>query len=525
MKRIPILTFGVLAISIAVGFTALSATGGTRDISMADLRDKIAGGWAGQMIGVSYGAPTEFRFRNRIGTEKEVPAWTPERVSNSLEQDDLYVDMTFAKVLDDKGLNATTEDFGAMFKNAQYGLWHANLAARRALKRGVPATLSGTPRYNVHANDIDFQIEADFIGLMAPGLPQASVDLGWRAGRVMNYGDGIYGGMFISCMYSAAFFESDPRRIIEAGLACIPAQSPYARVVSDLLAWSKATPDDWIGVWNKIEEKWNKREPCPEGALLPFNIDAKLNGAYVALGLLYGKGNIGDTIAIATRCGQDSDCNPASAAGIIGVVLGYQKIPDVWKSGIPAIADKKFQYTDFSFKTIVDSTVKRTVALVEKNGGRLNGERLTVKTQAPKAAKLKTWDNYGSPVERIAIDDPRWSWTGAWTLAKPSERQNAVRKSANTKGAEANIAFEGTGAIVTGPYFSSGGKAQVYLDGKLDRIVDVYPDEDMSKSGEAVFHRFGLKNGKHPVRLVVLGEPYPGSKGSDISIESLIVFR
>ncbi len=149
---------------------------------------------------LSHGAPTEFRFRNQIVPEASIPEWKPERVSNALDQDDLYVDMTLAKVLDDKGLNATTEDFGAMFKNAKYQLWHANLAARRALKRGVPAALAGTPKYNSHANDIDFQIEADFIGLMAPGLPQAAVDISWRAGRVMNYGDGIYGGMFVSCM-------------------------------------------------------------------------------------------------------------------------------------------------------------------------------------------------------------------------------------------------------------------------------------------------------------------------------------
>jgi hypothetical protein len=91
-----------------------------------------------------------------------------------------------------------------MFKDAQYALWHANLAARRALKRGVPALLAGTPKYNAHANDIDFQIEADFVGLMAPGMPQSATDIAWRAGRVMNYGDGIYGGIFVSCMYSAA---------------------------------------------------------------------------------------------------------------------------------------------------------------------------------------------------------------------------------------------------------------------------------------------------------------------------------
>ena len=50
----------------------------------------------------------------------------------------------------------------------------------------------------------------------------------------------------------------------------------------------------------------------------PFNIDAKLNGAYVALGLLYGAGDFDATLRIATRAGQDSDCNPASAGGTLG---------------------------------------------------------------------------------------------------------------------------------------------------------------------------------------------------------------
>ena len=124
------------------------------------------------MIGVSFGGPTEFRHRESIIPEGELPEWDPATVADAIRQDDLYVDMTFAQVLDYKGLDATTEDFGAMFKDAKYHLWHANLAARRALKRGVPATLSGTPKYNAHANDIDFQIEADFVGLMTPGLPR-----------------------------------------------------------------------------------------------------------------------------------------------------------------------------------------------------------------------------------------------------------------------------------------------------------------------------------------------------------------
>ena len=105
-----------------------------RRIELADLENKIRGGWAGQMIGVTYGAPTEFQYLERLVPEENISEWTPEAVRGALEQDDLYVDITFAEVLDEKGLDATTEDFGAFFREAGYSLWHANLAARRALR-------------------------------------------------------------------------------------------------------------------------------------------------------------------------------------------------------------------------------------------------------------------------------------------------------------------------------------------------------------------------------------------------------
>jgi hypothetical protein len=479
------------------------------------------------MIGVAYGYPTEFYFNEVIIPEDKLPGWTDETIANALDQDDLYVDMTFAQVLDNKGLDATTEDFGEMFQNAEYRLWHANLAARRALKRGVPARLAGTPEHNAHANDIDFQIEADFVGLMTPGLPQAANDLCLRAGRVMNYGDGIYGGMFVSGMYAAAYFDDDPRRIVEAGLACMPPDSPYALLLKDVLDWSAQHPDDWMQVWQMIEEKWNKREPCPNGAQRPFNIDAKLNGAYIALGLLYGAGDFDKTLLVSTRAGQDSDCNPSNACGILGVMRGYKAIPEKWTRGIPAIADQKFNFTDFTFRAIVESTRKRAVALAEKHGGRLDGENLIVKTQQPVPPPLEVWDDYGSPVERIPVEDARWKWKGSWEPQTVADRRGTEwgGRLSSRKDSEATIAFEGTGAILTGPYLPSGGKAEVYLDGKLHKTVDTYPDENNRKHGEAVWHAFGLENGSHTIRVVVLGEPYPASQGSDVVVEDLIVFR
>jgi len=513
-----------LLAAVSVAVAACAQGGATYETEhLSTLEDKIRGGWAGQMIGVSFGEPTEFRYLDRIIPEDELPEWRPEMVASTLKQDDLYVDMTFAGVLDEKGLDATTDDFGAMFREAKYHLWHANLAARRALRRGVPATLSGTPEYNAHANDIDFQIEADFVGLMAPGMPRASNDICLRAGRVMNHGDGILGGVFVSGMYSAAFFENDPRRIVEAGLATLPPESPYAQLISDVLEWSLQYPDDWPAVWHLIDEKWNAREPCPAGALHPFNIDAKINGAYVALGLLYGGGDFYHTMEIATRAGQDSDCNPASALGVLGVVLGYRGIPEEFKSGIGAIADDKFSYTDYTFNTIVSSTMSRAIALIERNGGRVEGDSIIIPIQTPQPVRLELWDDYGSPVERIAVDDPRWTFTGDW-------EEGWGGRSTGNRAAEAAIGFEGTGVILGGTYLSSGGTADVYLDGELHSTVDVYSDEDSDKYGESVWHVFGLDNGAHELRVVVKGEPYRGidgdeSKGTNVSLSYLVVFR
>ena len=190
-----------LAFSLAalvVTAAACTARPPERRLARAALADKVRGGWAGQMIGVAFGAPTEFRYKGRI-LEGEL-SWTPGQVENAIHQDDLYVEMTFAEVMDRTGLDATTAQYGEMFRDSRYRLWHANAGARRNLSRGIEAPRSGEPKYNIHANDIDFQIESDFIGLMCPGLPREVNRYADRVGRVMNYGDGLYGG----CSWAAS---------------------------------------------------------------------------------------------------------------------------------------------------------------------------------------------------------------------------------------------------------------------------------------------------------------------------------
>ena len=487
-----------------------------RSLTLAELEDKVRGGWAGQMIGVTYGAPTEFRFQGKINESPRV--WKPEELAGALDQDDLYVEMTFADVMDRLGLEATTAQYGEAFRDSKYRLWHANLAARRLLRRGVKAPLSGHPDFNLHANDIDFQIESDFIGLMCPGLPRAAQRYADRVGHVMNYGDGVYGGIFVGAMYSAAFFEKDPRKVVEAGVAALPAASVYAQMIRDVLKWS-AEDADWKRPWQLLEDKWDKDDPCPDGALRPFNIDAALNGAYIALGLLYGNGDFEKTMEVAMRAGQDSDCNPSSAAGVLGVMLGYQGIPAQWTQPLAAIAEEKFSYTNYSFNSIVKSTIARAKLVVKKEGGSVDAKGLVVPAQKPMPLKLEQFAP-GKVVERLALDDPRWKWQGPWE--KVAEGQSA-RRSKNA-GAEATVSFDGTGAMLVGSLDTDRGTADLYLDEKWMGKIDGYND-DGDRGGEGLWGKFNLQPGNHILRVVAKGEPYPGSKDAWIYLEDLIVYR
>jgi hypothetical protein len=507
-----IMKTALVLIAAAFATTSVHAAG-SATLTRPVLFDKIRGGWAGQMIGVAYGAPTEFKSNGKIGEWNLV--WKPGMLENTIHQDDLYVEMTFAKVMDSVGLDATCEQYGEAFKTSQYNLWHANAGARRVLNQGIKAPWSGHPKYNFHANDIDFQIEADFIGLMCPGLPRESNKYCDRVGRVMNYGDGLYGGMFTCGMYAAAFFETDPHQAVQAGLACIPPKSEYAQLINDLLQWHAQHPQDWRQVWQRVQDKWDKNDPCPDGALDPFNIDAKLNGAYIAFGLLFGDGDFEKTMEISTRCGQDSDCNPSSAAGVLGVILGYERIPAKFKAEMPLLENKKFSYTDYSFNEIVKSTEARALKIIQQTGGAVTEASVTVKRQTPRAPKLEQWSP-GIADKKLKATDPAFAFTGKWETDKDTKTSRAA-------GNEVTLAFNGRAVVLTGSLKQDGGQAEVYLDGKKSGIADAYIVE--RTEDVVLFNVYGLKPGPHTLRLVTTDMADPRSKGRRLTINGAVVYR
>ena len=423
-----------------------SANPDFRELTWDSYLDKVQGAWMGKMIGVTFGQPWEFQYQNTpIGFDitdwplsptrmKEYRAradnkpgqeeWNPvtqesdnkkiiilhsfiaesEKEHPSFgapDNDDIYINLLFLYCLRKYGIDVDPVTVAHEWDAKIRKVWHANDAGLENIRKGILPPDSGNPRYNLHADDIDFQIEADVFGMIAPGMPQVSNRYGDRMGHIMNYGDGVYGGMFIAAMYTQAFFAKDIREVVEKGLLAIPQQSLYAHLIRDVIRWHDENPNDWLKTWHLVQAKWGEVDHCPDGYKQPFNIDAKLNGGYVVMGLLYGNGDWYKTMNYATRAGQDADCNPANAAGILGTLIGAHAIPAeyreplhnrYWNKTLAGLPDS------YEIDVLSEDTAQVGLRVLLANGG-------TVKTRE---GKMVLTVPYQEPAAPATLEQVRW---------------------------------------------------------------------------------------------------------------------
>lgn len=473
---------------LAAGILFSASAQKTITLTKQQLHNKIKGGWAGQTIGVTFGGPYEFRFNGTFIQDYQPLIWNDGFVKHNMLYnpglyDDLYMDLTFVDVFEKYGFDAPVDSFANAFANAGYMLWHANQAARYNILNGIKAPRSGHWKFNPHAEDIDYQIESDYAGLMSPAMPNTASAISDRIGHIMNYGDGWYGGVFIGAMYSLAIVSSDLHYIVSEALKTIPKQTSFYRCISDVITWHKKYPDDWHQNWYELQKKWSNDIACPDGIFRPFNIDAKLNSAYVVLGLLYGNGDFTKTLEVATRAGQDADCNPSSAGGVLGTILGYDNIPDYWRASLKEAEDIDFKYTTISLNKVYEIGLKHALHNIEKNGGKITGDKISIRTQSPSPVKLEQGFPDIYPVLNVSVDKPDIK--------------------------ELSFDFEGTGFIVTGAAVKKSDKdadyvfeAEMYIDGRKIETAK-FPTNYTTRRLE-LFWQYELPAGKHTVHVKLL---------------------
>jgi hypothetical protein len=479
-------------------------------ITKAALQNKIKGGWAGQTIGVTFGGPIEFRYCGTMVEDSRSFDWYSGYLKKTMQEipglyDDIYMDLTFVNVFEKYGMNVSVDSFANAYAHAGYLLWHANQAGRYNILHGLKAPASGHWHNNPHADDIDYQIESDFAGLMSPAMPNAASDISNKIGHIMNYGDGWYGGVYMGAMYSIAFTSSDISFIVTEALKTVPKQSDFHKCMLDVINWHKKYPTDWKQTWFELQRKWADETGCPDGVFQPFNIDAKINAAYVVLGLLYGNGDFTRTMQITTRCGQDADCNPSSAGGILGTILGYDNIPLYWKQGLAEIENIDFKFTTLSLNKIYEIGLKHALKNIQMHGGKIDGEKINI------------------PQENVKTVAYEKSFDGHYPLVKIELNKNLKKK-----GDELSFEFEGIGYVVrgetakwaqTGDQHSFVFEIEVYLDGNLLEKADLPVNYDLRRH-DLLAYKYSLPKGKHTVTIKLLNE----KDGEEIKVRDAIVY-
>jgi len=307
--------------------------------------ERVYAGIIGKTAGVRLGAPVEptiWSYDRIHAVYGEITSYVRD-YKNFAADDDLNGPLFFIRALPDyctgKGLELSSEMVGnawlnysregkGMFWWGGYGR-SAEHTAYVHLKSGIAPPLSGSIQLSgpVIPQQIGGQIFIDTWGLIAPGDPKRAADLAGTAAQVAHDGVGVEGARFVAAAIAVAFGESRPGRIVEQALGVLDTGSELVRMIREIVSFHAEHRSDFRACRGFVEKNfgyWKYPGVCP----LPTN------AAVIVLALLYGDGDFGRTIEIATMCGWDTDCNAGNAGTIAGVAYGLKSIPDRYRTPI-----------------------------------------------------------------------------------------------------------------------------------------------------------------------------------------------
>jgi ADP-ribosylglycohydrolase len=357
-------------------------------ISTESFREKVEGFWHGQLVGNYLGFPFENLYVDEpipvlvdryytVGNHGDLRINANDlrghtnifasAMGGAWSDDDTDIEFVTLHAVEEHGLDITYEEIGqAWMRHINRRIWVANRTARTLMDQGLVPPATGAKENNENWFQIDPQLVNEIWSVFYPAMPDAAAERAEWGARITNDDWGTHPTIAYGLMYSAAFFEQDTETLVREALDALPASSPFAEGVTDVLRWWKEHPD-WRDTRQLIHDKYYRYRKGDYEA--PVSVVSSLNNGLTGIMAILER-----SVGIAVSAGYDCDNQGATVGGLIGILQGASAIPRRFTHELgPRPWDTPFNnsYVNYSrddipVHTPISEIVDRIIAVAEQ---------------------------------------------------------------------------------------------------------------------------------------------------------------
>jgi ADP-ribosylglycohydrolase len=320
-------------------------------LSYSQYYDQVLGGWLGKSMGGAIGA----RFEGYKGwIELEASKMFPETMPPN---DDLDLQVLWLKVLEEKGAAATSDDMAAAWLEGCWYPFNEYGIFRRNWQLGIHPPMSGKYNNQFWETGEGCPIRSEIWGYVFPGAPDLAAAYSVFDGTLDHTEQSVGGEKMLAAMASMAFFIPDVRRLAAMFSHYLPAGTTIERLTREAF---KAY-DEGVSLRDA-------RDRLMAIAGNPEACDSQINVPFTFLGLLYGGNDLEKVMLSALACGYDTDCTLASAAALVGQILGASRIPQYLKDpvGDELVMGIQYHREEMTLSALARDTARMGILLAEQ---------------------------------------------------------------------------------------------------------------------------------------------------------------
>jgi len=346
-------------------------------ISRKEFKDKLYGFWLAQCIANWTGLVTEmdkigiakdgkgdgFYTREDWGKPDQPNLWGSNTYSKNIDflfaaedsiwgaDDDTDIEYIYQNLLYDNRTSILTGEQirDGWLKHIKHEeenfLWVSNQTALNLMLDGMVPPKTSDPVYNTDYDMIDAQLTTEIFGFLAPGRPDIALKMSRLPIQTVARENAQWISEFNVIMYALAPL-ADGNRSMKENLSWMASEArkrlpsdSYSAKMFDFVKAQYESGATWEEARDALHQKYQIRQ---EDGYEWATKDRVCNGCFAAginfgasiVSLLYGEGDLKETIKIGALCGWDSDNPTATWGGLLGFMLG--------KEGVEKAFNRKF---------------------------------------------------------------------------------------------------------------------------------------------------------------------------------------